>query len=199
MVLVVVMALTTASPISRVETFEVPSLQMSAVRKPSASTDCTACSMRAAASGWWRENLSIMAADRIVASGLAMPLPAISGALPWDGSYKPLLLASSEADGSMPIEPVSIAASSDRMSPNILPVTTTSNFLGALTSCMAALSTYMWSSSTSGYWACTSVTTSFQSWEVSSTLALSTLVSRLDRKRAAWKATCAMRSISGRA
>ena len=50
----------------------------------------------------------------------------------------------------MPIEPVSIAASSERMSPNMLPVTTTSNFLGAFTSCMAALSTYMWSSSTSG-------------------------------------------------
>ena len=32
----------------------------------------------------------------------------------------------------MPIEPVSIAASSDRMSPNMLPVTTTSNFFGAL-------------------------------------------------------------------
>ena len=54
----------------------------------------------------------------------------------------------------MPIEPVSIAASSERMSPNMLPVTTTSNFFGARTSCIAALSTYMWSSATSGYWAC---------------------------------------------
>ena len=79
-----------------------------------------------------------------------MPLPAMSGALPWLGSYRPLLFASSEADGSMPIEPVSIAASSDRMSPNMLPVTTTSSFFGAFTSCIAALSTYMWSSSTSG-------------------------------------------------
>ena len=70
-----------------------------------------------------------MAADRIVASGFATPLPAMSGALPWLGSYRPLPFASSEAEGSMPIEPVSIAASSDRMSPNMLPVTTTSNAL----------------------------------------------------------------------
>jgi hypothetical protein len=34
--------------------------------------------------------------------------------------------------GSMPIEPVSIAASSDRMSPNMLPVTTTSKAFGRL-------------------------------------------------------------------
>ncbi len=47
------------------------------------------------------------------------------------------------AEGSMPMEPVSMEASSHRMSPNMLPVTTTSNALGALTSCMAALSTYM--------------------------------------------------------
>ena len=37
----------------------------------------------------------------------------------------------------------------------------------------------MWSSATSGYCACTSVTTSFQNWKVSSTLALSTLVTLL--------------------
>ncbi len=98
----------------------------------------------------------------------------------------------------MPIEPVSIAAASDRMSPNMLPVTITSKRLGALTSCMAALSTYMWSSFTSGYSACTSVTTSFQNWKVSSTLALSTLVRCLLRFLAASKATRAMRSISGR-
>ena len=122
----------------------------------------------------------------------------MSGALPWLGSYRPLPLASSEAEGSMPIEPVSIAASSERMSPNMLPVTMTSNVFGARTSCIAALSTYMWSSATSGYWACTSVTTSFQNWKVSSTLALSTLVSRLPRWRAARNATWAMRSISGR-
>ncbi|MNT97991.1 hypothetical protein D3C72_2404630 [compost metagenome] len=62
---------------------------------------------------------------------------------------------------------------------------------------MAALSTYMCCSSMSGYSLCTSVTTSFQNWKVSSTLALSTLVTFLLRLRAAWKATWAMRSISG--
>ena len=55
----------------------------------------------------------------------------------------PLLFASSEAEGSMPIEPVSIDASSDKMSPNMFPVTITSNCLGARTSCIAALSTSM--------------------------------------------------------
>jgi hypothetical protein len=79
-----------------------------------------------------------------------VPLPAMSGAEPWMGSYMPLPSASSDADGSMPMEPVSIAAQSDRMSPNMLVVTMTSNCFGARTSCMAALSTYMWLSSTSG-------------------------------------------------
>ena len=99
----------------------------------------------------------------------------------------------------MPIEPVSMAASSERMSPNMLPVTTTSNFLGARTSCMAALSTYMWVSSTSGYSAETSITTSRQSWLVSSTLALSTLHRRLPRPCAARNATWAMRRTSSSA
>jgi len=35
------------------------------------------------------EKRSIMAALRMVASGFAMPLPAMSGALPWLGSYRP--------------------------------------------------------------------------------------------------------------
>eukprot|EP00952_Eustigmatos_sp_NYUAD-ZCMA_P010162 41832-Eustigmatos_ZCMA.PRE.1 len=78
---------------------------MSGVRRPCASTCFTAASMRSAASGWSRLKRSIMAADRIVASGLATPLPAMSGAEPCDGSYRPLLFASSDADGSMPIEP----------------------------------------------------------------------------------------------
>ena len=84
-----------------------------------------------------------MAAERMVASGLATPLPAMSGAAPWIGSYSPLPLASSAAEGSMPIDPVSIDASSERMSPNRFPVTMTSNCLGLRTSCMAQLSTYM--------------------------------------------------------
>jgi hypothetical protein len=49
----------------------------------------------------------------------------------------------------MPSEPVSIADSSERMSPNMFSVRITSNLDGSATSCMAALSTSMWSSSTS--------------------------------------------------
>jgi len=145
------MAFTTASPISRVLTFCVPSDQMSTVRKPEAKTDFTAVSMRSADWAWFNEKRSIMAADSIVANGFAIPLPAMSGALPWLGSYKPWFLLFKLAYGSMPIEPVSMEASSDKISPNMLPVTTTSNFLGSFTNCMAALSTYMWSSAMSGY------------------------------------------------
>src|SRR5580704_9658270 len=133
----------------------------------------------------------------MVASGLATPLPAISGAEPCDGSYKPLLFLSSDADGNMPIDPVNMAASSERMSPNMLPVTTTSNAFGALTNCMAALSTYMCDNSTSAYSFDTSIITSRQNCDVSSTLALSTLVSFFARFCAAWNATCAMRRTSG--
>ena len=47
------------------------------------------------------------------------------------------------AEGSIPRLPVSIDAASDRMSPNILPVTMVSKDLGFLIICMAALSTYL--------------------------------------------------------
>ena len=49
------------------------------------------------------------------------------------------------ADGSIPNDPVSIAASSDKISPNKLSVTITSNCLGLRTSCIAQLSAYMFS------------------------------------------------------
>ena len=97
----------------------------------------------------------------------------------------------------MPIEPASIDASSDRMSPKMLPVTITSNCLGARTSCIAALSTYMCESATSGYSRPSRVTTSRHRIEVSSTLALSTEHSLRPRARAVSKPTRAMRSISG--
>src|SRR5260221_3236969 len=124
-----------------------------------------------------------MAIDRIIASGLARPLPAMSGAEPWMGSYKPLPFASSEAEGNMPIDPVSIEASSERMSPNRLPVTITSNCLGFLTSCMAQLSTSMWESATSGYSGAISSARSRHSCDVSSTFILSTEQRRLPRAR----------------
>ena len=63
-----------------------------------------------------------MAVDKIVASGLARSCPAISGAEPCTGSYRPLPDEASDADGNMPREPVNIAATSERMSPNMLPV-----------------------------------------------------------------------------
>ena len=84
----------------------------------------------------------------------------------------------------MPIEPVSIEASSERISPNMLPVSITSNCLGARTNCMAALSTYMCVSSMSGYSFATSLTTSRHRMLVSSTLALSTEHNRFARLRA---------------
>ena len=94
----------------------------------------------------------------------------------------------------MPIEPVSIAASSLRMSPNMFSVTITSKDVGLETSCIAALSTRTCSSGmsvNSRWWRSTTVWR--QSREVSRTLALSTLVTFV---RAASKAERAMRSIS---
>ena len=63
----------------------------------------------------------------------------------------------------MPIEPVSIAAASDRMSPKMLPVTITSNSRGLRISCIAAASTYMCAARHRDSRAPTSVTTSRQS------------------------------------
>ena len=82
--------------------------------------------------------------------GLAIPWPAMSGAEPWTGSYRPRVPGPRLAEGSIPIEPVIIAASSERMSPNRFSVMITSKSAGRLTSCMAALSTSMCSSATSG-------------------------------------------------
>ena len=84
-----------------------------------------------------------------------MPLPAMSGALPWIGSYSACRLpdactAPSVAEGSMPRLPVSIEARSDSRSPNRFEVTITSNCRGLRTNCMAQLSAYMCDSSTSG-------------------------------------------------
>ena len=97
----------------------------------------------------------------------------------------------------MPSEPVIWAASSERMSPNMFSVTTTSKSAGRLMSCIAVLSTSRSSSSTSGYsssW--TRWTISRHMREVSSTLRLSTLVTLFLRLRAASNAWRAMRSTS---
>ena len=54
------------------------------------------------------------------------------------------------AEESIPIEPVTILASSDKISPNIFSVRITSNCFGSRTSCIAQLSTSMCSKVTSG-------------------------------------------------
>src|SRR3984893_10595630 len=77
-----------------------------------------------------------MAKDASIATGFAIPLPAMSAAEPCTGSYialRRLVLGSSspsDADGNMPSEPVSIAATSDRMSAQKLSVTITSQCIG---------------------------------------------------------------------
>src|SRR5690606_24769771 len=107
-------AASTASPISFVPTVRLPGSAMSAVRKPCASTLRTARSMRCAPASWPKVWRSSIADDRIVASGFATSRPAMSGAEPWIGSYSPKPRAFSDADGNIPIDPVSIDASSDR-------------------------------------------------------------------------------------
>ena len=123
--------------------------------------------------------LSIIATDNIVAKGLAISIPAISGAEPWIGSYIPNLPSPKDADGNIPIDPVIMEASSDKISPNIFEVTITSNCAGFLTSCIDALSIYIWFSFTSSYSLETSITVSLHSLELSKTFALSTLVTFL--------------------
>ena len=127
--------------------------------------------------------------------GFAMPLPAMSGAEPWLGSYRAVPLPS-DAEASMPSEPVSMDASSERMSPNVFSVTRTSNWDGFATSCMAQLSTSMSSPSTSGYSSFRRWFTSRHSREVSSTFALSTEVTMPSRRPAASYAQRMTRSIS---
>ena len=54
------------------------------------------------------------------------------------------------AEDSIPMEPVIMLASSDKMSPNMFSVKITSNWRGFITSCIAQLSTSIFSSVTSG-------------------------------------------------
>ena len=138
-----------------------------------------------------------------MAMGFAAPVPAMSGAEPCTGSYsdfrRPVFAsgAPSEADGSMPSEPVSIAATSESTSPNRLSVTITSYCFGQRTSCMAQLSASTCSSCTPGYSAAwMRVTTSFHSTPVFITLRFSAEDTLLRRVFARSKATRAMRSIS---
>ncbi len=66
-----------------------------------------------------------------------MPCPASLGAEPWIGSNSPGP-SPNDADGSIPNDPTSTAASSLKMSPNMFSVRTTSRAAGSATSRMAA-------------------------------------------------------------
>ena len=84
-------------------------------------------------------------------AGWRSRLPAMSGAEPWTGSNRPGVPSAPRlAEGNIPSEPVSIAASSLRMSPKRFSVRITSKPAGRETSCIAALSTSRCSSATSG-------------------------------------------------
>ena len=139
-----------AAPISSVPTRLWLASAMSAVRRPSSSTAAMAASSRfgqldhvervaqrhrersrAWRSGWRRPCRRCRGPSRGPARRAPCACRCASG-------------APSEAEGSMPSEPVSIAAASDRMSPKRLSVTITSNCLGLRTSCIAQLSARMW-------------------------------------------------------
>ena len=77
------------------------------------------------ARGAGRASRASCAADRIAAIGLAMPLPAMSGAVPCAG-WKTAWRSPMSADGAMPMPPIRPAARSERMSPNMFSVTSTS-------------------------------------------------------------------------
>ena len=118
-----------------------PAAAMSGVRSPSASARRTADSMAAASASSLNDRRSIIATLRIIAIGFAFPWPAMSGAEPWIGSYMPKPSALRLAEPSMPSEPASTLASSLRMSPKMLFVSSTSNWRGLTTICIDALST----------------------------------------------------------
>ena len=114
---------------------------MSLVLKPLASVFFTAFSISAEISSS-PNVLIIIAAERIVARGLALSCPTMSGADPWMGSKSPgIPFAPKEAEGSIPMEPAICPASSERISPKRLLVTMTSKLEGLPISCIAALST----------------------------------------------------------
>ena len=71
-----------AFPIASVETSLVPLDKISLVLNPSSKTFCTAFSRLSASFYRFKEYLKAIEKLKIVAIGLAMPLPAISGAEP---------------------------------------------------------------------------------------------------------------------
>src|SRR5690606_11236958 len=135
----------------------------SGVRTPADSTSSIAATSSVAAAGWPRW-YSIMAPDQIWPTGLATPLPAMSGADPCTGSnidgYRRSGLRF--AEGAMPMLPATAAPRSVRMSPNRLDATTTSKSLGFSTNRPASASMWYWLVVTSGYSAANSRNSSSQ-------------------------------------
>ena len=93
-----------------------------------------------------------MAPDQIMAIGLAMPWPAMSGAEPCTGSNSEGKVRSGLrlAEGAMPMVPVHAGPRSDRMSPNRLEATTTSKRSGLSTKRAVRMSMWYLSQRTSG-------------------------------------------------
>ena len=89
---------------------------MSGVRISLSSSTLQAASSMRSASSASPSHSSISFADRIEAIGLAMPLPAMSNAVPCIGSKNPNLLPM-HADGAMPRPPIWPMTIPDRMSP----------------------------------------------------------------------------------
>ena len=94
-----------------------------------------------------------MAAVHTWAIGFATPCPAMSGADPCTGSNIDGAVRSGFrlAPGARPMDPATAGPMSERMSPNRLLATTTSNQSGCCTKCAHRMSMWYWSVATSGY------------------------------------------------
>src|SRR5947207_2671109 len=125
---------------------------MSGVRGPSRMTRSIARTMSAAACGCPRCS-SISAPDQIVAMGLAILLPAMSGAEPCTGSKMEGAVRSGLIfpEAAMPMVPAVAGPRSERMSPKRFEATMTSKRSGLSTIWMVRPSTWYWSVRTSGY------------------------------------------------
>src|SRR5437763_150153 len=137
----------TAAPTSDVLAFPF----MSGVCGPSMITCSMARRISAAASRWPRCS-SISAPDQMVASGLAIFLPAMSGAEPCTGSKMEGAVRSGLMlpEAAMPIVPAVAGPRSERMSPKRLEATITSKRSGFSTIWIVRPSTWYWSVRTSG-------------------------------------------------
>jgi hypothetical protein len=139
-----------------------------------------------------------MALELIMAIGLARSRPAMSGAEPCAAwamarSWEALI------DGAMPSDPAISPARSDRMSPIMFSVTSTSKSAERRTRCTVMASMWKSSTVTSGYPLAISRQTSRNRPVVSlSTLALWTIVRCRRRRLARSRATRAIRSTAGR-